>query len=428
MSSPISSPSAIQKPKNKRTVLPKTSLIQLYIKNPDSSLTSNQTTSKCPRVLPKLNNQDVVRQLNLLPNTEINPTISNIFISSPAATTTTALSSSPRSTNTNTLIKKCTKDKKINEITRLCLNQPNETKSLKIDPSSSKTASDQEETGGLNSTRSKQNIFNFLAKEFFLDCRQRLEANSFKLLLQKLNEHKQNSNLNEPDTQKQCLNSIYELIKADKILCNKFSVFLTSENSLIYDLFMQTSQYEKCYELLSKLELFIPNKSTFKKLIQLIVSTANLASESDTVQNRIDEIKAKIKAITKNNSLINSELDYLFDQRWANLEPSYEKISLVPNSMNMSSEDSNKYMNEEFIDLSSEYPSDYGTKKCSCKCHSVSQQNDSNANSSDDLNVQTTSLAAFNNHCLLCSLKLIKGKLCIKCEGKKAVPVGYRID
>lgn len=45
--------------------------------------------------------------------------------------------------------------------------------------------------------------------------------------------------------------------------------------------------------------------------------------------DKIDEIKSKIKAVTKNNALIDFELEYLFDQRWANLEPTYEKISLL---------------------------------------------------------------------------------------------------
>jgi len=44
----------------------------------------------------------------------------------------------------------------------------------------------------------------------------------------------------------------------------------------------------------------------------------------------------------RNNALVDFELDYLFDQRWANLEPVYEKVSLV---------DEVACMEEEFVDL-----------------------------------------------------------------------------
>ena len=97
--------------------------------------------------------------------------------------------------------------------------------------------------------------------------------------------------------------------------------------------------------------MFIPNKHAFKRLIQSIISCSN--SESDKISNKLEEIKTKIKLVTKNNALINIELDYLFDQRNTNLQPVYEKISLVKNE----GEDSamiNTFViktDEEFIDL-----------------------------------------------------------------------------
>ena len=59
------------------------------------------------------------------------------------------------------------------------------------------------------------------------------------------------------------------------------------------------------------------------------MTSCNSSYEHETVANKIEEIKSRIKAVTKSNALIDFELEYLFDQRWANLEPTYEKISLV---------------------------------------------------------------------------------------------------
>ena len=53
--------SAIQKAKNKRTVLPKTSLIQLYLKGSSDDMSFN-TTSRAS-LLPKFNQQDIFNQL-----------------------------------------------------------------------------------------------------------------------------------------------------------------------------------------------------------------------------------------------------------------------------------------------------------------------------------------------------------------------------
>ena len=50
-------------------------------------------------------------------------------------------------------------------------------------------------------------------------------------------------------------NDIYQIIKKDSILANKFSMFLTNEISLNYDLFTQSNHYEKCIEFLRKIEV-----------------------------------------------------------------------------------------------------------------------------------------------------------------------------
>ncbi len=88
----------------------------------------------------------------------------------------------------------------------------------------------------------------------------------------------------------------------------------------------------------------MPNKCTFKKLLGSIHAACNASYETETVANKIEDIKARIKSVAglRNNALVDFELDYLFDQRWANLEPVYEKVSLV---------DEVACMEEEFVDL-----------------------------------------------------------------------------
>ena len=77
----------------------------------------------------------------------------------------------------------------------------------------------------------------------------------------------------------------------------------------------------------------------------------------------------------------------------------------------------------EYIDLTNEYPLDYGTKKCSCKCHELVTSLQKGELVSEEIILQQQF-----GHCLLCSLKLIKGKLCIKCEGKKGMTLNYKIS
>ncbi len=176
-------------------------------------------------------------------------------------------------------------------------------------------------------------------------------------------------------------------------------------------------------------KIFITNKCTLKRLLQSIITTClsniQLNNDNDALkqckhyqqQQIIGEIKNKIKSSTKNNPLINYELDYVFDQCLTNVQVQHEKVSLVHiKQINDETSDINGSSPAyEYIDLKSDYSQlvDSGTKKCKCFCHIVPDNEDN---------------ASVNpiNHCFLCSLKLIKGKLYIKCEGKKAIPLYYR--
>lgn len=154
-------------------------------------------------------------------------------------------SESKLSNNKSSLNKKrkFTKESKFKEATRLCLYQ-------------TKFPNDPNQIGEIQKSNldCKRNLVKFLAKDFLTDCRQRLDIDSFKklLILLKiyLDEAECKSNLS-------ALEEIYQLIKQDLNLCNKFSAFLTNETSLYFGLFTQFTQYEKCYNFLQKLEVII---------------------------------------------------------------------------------------------------------------------------------------------------------------------------
>jgi hypothetical protein len=209
----------------------------------------------------------------------------------------------------------------------------------------------------------------------------------------------------------------------------------------------------------------VPNKYAFKKLVQKIVSSVNYLTDADTPTTKIEEIKTKVKEITKNNGIVNMELDYFFDQRLSNMQSSYEKITLLdsklsnnPNHQTSSNQftlDAEKSsfstwnssfnrldLQRETIDLTNQYSFNFGTKKCTCACHkiqirnSLTNLNTKTGNESSNTNETNLNKITFGSqntqlqignlqsaHCLLCSLKLIKNKLCIKCEGKKARPI-----
>jgi hypothetical protein len=381
-------------------------------------------------------------------------------------------------------LKKCEKEKKLKEITRLCLNHSSNyhhqqrsggTESATAVFFDSLSFPEQQQLQQQNSTTGccetmtttimesstdllingteTRFLFAHLAREFFLDCRQRLDNDTFVRLLNTI--IRTQSSSADADCCSSFLDDIYKLIKHDQNLLNKFSAFLTCEKALYYDLLTQACQYEKCFDFFHKLELLIPNKLTFKKLLQSIISNCNFSSETGTVFTKLEEIKSKLKSIGKNNSFMNFELEYLFDQRYANLEPIYESLSLVNVDQNQqqssgggtagdqaattsavlmepqTSDESvidKRRLNQEFIDLSNEYPLDYGTKRCSCSCHSSNNPNQQQQQQSSNQQQEDTMANINNQHCLLCSLKFIKGKLCIKCEGKKAVPLIYKIQ
>jgi hypothetical protein len=370
---------SIQKSKNKRTVLPKTSLIQVFL-DTDSANNSDRSRSK---ILPKFTNQQLINQFNLSKINSTNPTNEATTNKTTSNWTTSEtkitpakliekLQTSPNShlnaaSNSNKKLPVNTiKEKKFKELTRLCINdhsefednnQTDNTNSISLNINQCLTSS-----SNIQLKNNKQNLINFLARDFFLDCKQRLDLNSFRSLLGILGDFKgQSNNSEQPDNQKQLLNSIYDLIKNDKNLCNKFSAFLTCENALGYNLLEQSIQYEKCYEFFHKLDLLIPNKCSFKKLLQstIIANSDLLLTETDTFSAKIEEIKSRIRTITKNNPLINLELDYLFDQRFVNLEPVYEKVSLASNGLDWMEKldsigykaEASMFMNVEHIDL-----------------------------------------------------------------------------
>jgi hypothetical protein len=270
MSLPLTSTTAnssILKPKNKRKILPKKSLIQLYIKSPQNASkttttyhlptsfytkTATNTPAESTNYLkqPSLSTSSAVASAALASNSD--PHQNEYSFTSTTSTLASTQNQNLIVNNNNKLNSKlkCIKEKKMQEITRLYLDHKDQQKKAPI-------------------KRKQSLVLNHLAKEFLLDCRQRMEANSFRVLLKKLADHELSSQLKEPtetcEATSHILNYIYELIKLDRNLCNKFSAFLTEESSLKYDLLNSTIQYEKCFEFFSKLEHFMPNKCTFKK-------------------------------------------------------------------------------------------------------------------------------------------------------------------
>ncbi|RMZ93078.1 hypothetical protein BpHYR1_011481, partial [Brachionus plicatilis] len=206
---------------------------------------------------------------------------------------------------------------------------------------------EQENSGYVESMKK---ILSNLALEFILDCKQRLDSENFFTLLSLLNKDSigYRADLNSKDL-KIFLYQIFDLIKTDSILCQKFSSFLTNEYAMEFNLVLEANQYEKTLDFLQKLELLIPNRSTFRKLLQSIISLGNFSSSMDTSISKMEYIKSKIRSLTKNNALVNIDLDHLFDQRFANVEPIYEKISLA--EANLENFSTSTLVDQEFIDL-----------------------------------------------------------------------------
>ena len=161
MSSSSSSSSlvTIQKPRAKRTLLPKSSLIQLFIENAPNLNDLTTTASNKTRILPKFNDQDLIKQFNLAPSNELNKTtLRTQTTSSPASISTSQNVKSNASPNQ---FKKLIKDNKFKQITRLCLyqsEQQHEEKSLDQDIDKSNLNSDTCQLVDLNQHLQQQTI------------------------------------------------------------------------------------------------------------------------------------------------------------------------------------------------------------------------------------------------------------------------------
>lgn len=293
MHQPNDSLKTLQKAKYKRNVLPKSEIIQLYL---NTSVGSSSVKNKI--VLPKFSNNDLTTHLN---NSETNQNLTE--------------------SENNGLF-----DPKI---------------------SSKEIKGSNEDNNDYGKNREK--ILSNLALEFILDCKQRLDSENFSYLLSILDKHDSNEIKNQLDSKdmKKILYKIFNLIKKDTNLCQKFSVFLIDEFAMEFNLVLEANQYEKTLEIFQKLELLIPNRSAFRKLLQSLISLANFSSNMDTSFGKVEYIKSKIRSATKNNALVNIDLDHLFDQRFVNIEPMFEKISLIETNLKKLSNSTD----HEFIDL-----------------------------------------------------------------------------
>lgn len=212
----------------------------------------------------------------------------------------------------------------------------------------------------VSSTQSKENYLKYLAREFFLDCRQRLGVETFKSLLFVFENFSRSQSARDGSNTacNELINCIYNFIKTDQRLCAKFSAFLVGHQSLKLNLFDQTIQYEKSFDFLSKLDACVTNRCAFKKLVQLIIANSAIMNETDKLSNKIDEIKMRLKTITKNNHGIQADYDGLFDVRLNNTnhngEHVYECISLVDDEDVQETKLANDQQ-FEFIDLTKCY-------------------------------------------------------------------------
>ena len=414
----------IQKPKAKRNVLPKTSLIQIFLDNPTTAnvtATQDLGAHKCRTVLPKFSSQDVAQQLNLL---------SSPGSSSPSTVQQTIPNTSNNSGNrcgnmTDWRRKSGEPTSSLKGLSGIgSLSAPLVAGSISIGPSSNI---------GVGSTASF-NYLSHMAKDLLLDCRQRLEFSTFRALLTHLSTFAASAPAStqcetDHSNNELFLQVTYAFIKSDQVLCNKISGFMTAENALFrHNQFQQASQYQKCYEFMGKLETVMPNKLGMRKIVQSIVANSSsiIVAHNETVSDKIADIKAKFKALTsKNHVLLGTELDMLFDQRLLNTSPCYETISMIDQQQQDAQPTT---IHAEFIDLTdlnSTAQTTFGTKKCMCNCHQQSLNQMQNLSTSETSS--TDSLGAFG-HCLLCALRFVKGKLYIKCEGKRAVSLVHAIS
>lgn len=128
------------------------------------------------------------------------------------------------------------------------------------------------------------------------------------------------------------LDQVYAIIRTHHALTHKFAAFITPEHALRYDLFAESLHYERCYEFMSKLEQTLPgNKCALKKLLQMMANASSAIAEEGAIKMsvKLDEIRAKLKTVTRNNQTLMHEFERLFDRRLAVDEPVLELISLV---------------------------------------------------------------------------------------------------
>ena len=186
MSSPTSTHlRAIQKPKNKRTILPKKPLIQLYIKTPEIKTQATtfgfKTTGNCDAKSTGDGNvgssspstKASKKQFNLIkptmfPLENFEPNQNHFFSKEYNFSTV----NNPNQAQKNYNPKKCVKEKKIQEITRMYLDESNRLRQhLNIDKTLFKSDNDPlSQSNECENIYSKKQslILNHLAREFFL--------------------------------------------------------------------------------------------------------------------------------------------------------------------------------------------------------------------------------------------------------------------
>ena len=384
--------------KKSKKIFNKEKKVKLFLENNQNNRISIAKTSK----IPDLNNSNNKTAKSIANNQDNNlPTIEINDLNSPSS---------------NLIKKNNKKEVTLKEIRQYCLLNTNFNN---------------------NTVKNKKayEYIKYLANEFLHKCKQLLDEKQFEALITQLGNIDE-SKLDDKLTVNSIITELYKSVQKNNELKLIFCAFLSNGNAMNHDLFLQSLQYEKTNEFIEMLEKFISNKCSMKRLLQSIISTcsSNLPITNDNVamkecqhyqqQKIINDIKAKVKSSTKNNPLVSHELDYLFDQQFTNIKPKYEKVSLIKENQIVNNEANTKIKIEdelfyEYVDLSKDVSiNDNGTRKCTCECH----QTINNSNGDNDNLLQT-----IFNHCILCSLKLIKGKLCIKCEGKKAIPLNYKL-
>lgn len=127
------------------------------------------------------------------------------------------------------------------------------------------------------------------------------------------------------------LDQVYDIIRSHPSLCHKFAAFITPEHAIRYNLFVESLHYERSHEFIVKLDQTVTNKCALKKLLQMIANASSAIAEEGAVKmtSKLDEIRVRLKTVTRNNQTLMHSFERLFDQRVAVDEPVYEIVSLV---------------------------------------------------------------------------------------------------